>query len=66
MVERIKYDKATQRWFNSHPFAETTVMRCEDCKLHYKPELGHKCRVKRTQGQNVALTKNEGGQYETE
>lgn len=44
MSERVKYDYATSKWFKSHPFNETTVMRCDECGLYYKPSLGHKCK----------------------
>ena len=42
---RIQYDKATAEWFLSHPFAHTTVTRCTECGLWYKPILGHKCKA---------------------
>lgn len=41
---KSKYDKRTQLWFDFHPFAQTTVMRCEWCGLFYKPSLGHTCK----------------------
>lgn len=40
----IKYDNATKKWFDAHPCSETTVAKCEDCGLFYKPILGHKCK----------------------
>jgi len=46
MAERIRYDTATRKWFESHRWEETTVARCRDCELYYKPELGHKCKKK--------------------
>lgn len=39
----IRYDRATQEWFSRHLAAETTVCRCEECGLFYKPGLGHRC-----------------------
>ena len=38
------YDSRTKKWFRSHPGAETTVARCKECGLYYKPILGHTCR----------------------
>ncbi len=38
------YDSRTEKWFHSHPGSETTVMRCDECGLYYKPVLGHNCR----------------------
>lgn len=43
---RLKYDKATKTWFNSHIGQQTTVCRCEKCGLFYKPSLEHKCKAK--------------------
>lgn len=40
----MKYDDETQKWFNRHPFNQTTVCKCEKCGLFYKPSLGHKCK----------------------
>lgn len=47
--ETVRYDLETRKWFDSLPLSErfiieTTVMRCDDCGLYYKPSLGHKCR----------------------
>ncbi len=42
--EKVKNDSALEEWFRQHPNAETTVMICEKCGLHYKPILGHKCK----------------------
>lgn len=39
----VKYDEATREWFSTRPGAQTTVMCCEKCGLWYKPDLGHKC-----------------------
>lgn len=48
MSERIRLDPATRRWFEKKPFGtQTTVVQCSDCGLFYKPELDHKCRVKK-------------------
>ena len=44
MIDNIKFDKDTQDWFYLHPFAETTLQKCEKCGLYFKPILGHKCR----------------------
>ena len=41
---RERFDKATEEWLRSHPFAQTTVTKCEKCGLCYKPILGHKCK----------------------
>lgn len=45
-TERVKFDAETKKWFESNPGAQTTVMFCEKCGLGYKPDLGHKCKVK--------------------
>lgn len=37
------YDEETQKWFNLHPNAETTVCMCYVCGLFYKDILGHEC-----------------------
>lgn len=42
----IKFDSVSEKWFKEHRFAETTLMRCKDCGLYYKPSLGHKCKKK--------------------
>ena len=39
----IRHDKLLIKWFQEHPFAETTVMQCKKCGLMYKPNLGHIC-----------------------
>lgn len=39
----IRHDKLLIKWFQEHPFAETTVMKCDDCGFFYKPSLGHIC-----------------------
>ena len=44
--ERVKFDAETSKWFKKNWSAQTTVMKCEDCGLYYKPSLGHKCKVK--------------------
>lgn len=46
-MERAFYDDETRKWFQKHPDAQTTVMRCEYCGLYYKPILGHKCNCKK-------------------
>ena len=43
---KAKFDDETKKWFAKHPLAQTTVMRCDDCGLYYKPILGHKCKKK--------------------
>ena len=40
----MKYDKETEKWFQSHIGYQTTVCICEKCGLFYKPMLGHKCK----------------------
>lgn len=42
----IKFDTATKKWLDDHPFAQTTMTRCSDCGLYYKPSLGHTCKEK--------------------
>jgi hypothetical protein len=47
--ETVKFDSETRKWFDGLPLVdrmttETTVARCDDCGLYYKPSLGHKCR----------------------
>lgn len=44
MKKSDQFDQATAEWFRQHPFAQTTVMKCENCGLVYKPILGHKCK----------------------
>lgn len=46
MAERVQYDAATRKWFESHRGNSTTVAKCQQCGLYYKPELGHKCKKK--------------------
>ncbi len=41
--QHITMDAQTKAWFKEHPGAQTTVMCCEMCGLWYKPDLGHKC-----------------------
>ena len=50
MAERVKFDAATRKWFDEHKLAQTTVVRCDQCGLFYKPVLGHKCRKEKTDG----------------
>lgn len=45
-TERVKFDAETSKWFKKNWSAQTTVMRCEQCGLYFKPSLGHKCKVK--------------------
>ncbi len=47
MREIVRYDAATAEWFRSRGDIQTTVCKCEVCGLHYKPSLGHKCKVKK-------------------
>jgi len=47
MKEIVRYDTATEEWFRCRGDIQTTVCKCEACGLHYKPSLGHKCKVKR-------------------
>ena len=41
------YDSLTKKWFKQHPESCTTVVKCKECGLYYKPLLGHKCKEKR-------------------
>lgn len=43
--EEIECDKATNEWFEYHPGARITIVRCEKCGLYFKPSLGHECEV---------------------
>lgn len=44
-IYRVRFDSATAKWFAKHGhYVETTLVRCADCELFYKPELGHKCK----------------------
>lgn len=43
MNDRVKYDKPTLRWFEQQIGVQTTVCKCDNCGLFYKPSLGHKC-----------------------
>lgn len=40
---KIRFDKATAKWFSQNPNADTTVERCNRCCLFFKPDLGHDC-----------------------
>lgn len=51
------YDSRTGKWFRSHPGAETTVVKCKECGLYYKPILGHTCRKRNME---IAKQKREG------
>ena len=42
---KIKYDKATKKWFGSHLGQQTTVLQCDKCGLFYKPIFGHKYKL---------------------
>ena len=46
IIHITDYDDETRKWFDQHPDAQTTVMKCDDCGLFYKPILGHKCNRK--------------------
>ena len=41
--EKIRYDNATRKWFDTHQGSETTVCRCDTCGLYYKASLQHIC-----------------------
>lgn len=41
---KARFDEPTKKWFANHIGAQTTVMRCPECGLYYKPSLGHKCK----------------------
>lgn len=45
-MDRIRFDPETDKWFNQHRGAQSTVARCDLCDLYYKPELGHNCKAK--------------------
>ena len=48
MNDKHLFDSETKKFFKEHPDIETTsVTRCGDCGLYYKPSLGHKCKGKR-------------------
>ena len=42
---KVKYDRATKKWFSSHAGQQTTVCKCEKCGLFYKPSLWHNCKI---------------------
>lgn len=42
----VTFDAETQKWFENHWGAQTTVCQCPRCWLYYKPSLGHKCKKK--------------------
>ncbi len=44
---KAEYDSRTKKWFRQHPKSCTTVMKCKECGLYYKPLLDHKCKEKR-------------------
>ena len=43
MSETLRFDPKTYDWMHSHRWADITVVKCEKCGLHYKPDLGHVC-----------------------
>ena len=43
MAETLKFDPKTYDWMHSHKWADITVVKCDKCGWHYKPELGHVC-----------------------
>lgn len=43
----VIFDRATNAWLKAHVNIQTTVTRCEQCGLFYKPELGHKCKAEK-------------------
>ena len=43
MEHIVKFDRATQGWFDQHPDALTTIRRCKKCGLYYKTGIVHKC-----------------------
>lgn len=45
-IEAIGYDERTREWFRKNIDSETTVIRCEKCRLFYKPSIGHECQQK--------------------
>ncbi len=55
MNEKIKYDKATEKWFKEHPLAESTVCQCKVCGLWYKGSLGHSCKKAKMKDKEKAL-----------
>ena len=40
----LGFDDETDRWFAERPWIESTVCRCPNCSLYYRPTLGHKCK----------------------
>lgn len=50
MDKRVKFDAATRKWFDEHRLAQTTVARCNQFGLFYKPALGRKCRKEKADG----------------
>lgn len=46
MNENIKFDDATDEWFELHHDTPTTLVRCSECGLFYKASLGHNCEYK--------------------
>ena len=40
----VEFDKETIKWFHKHPEKQTTLCKCENCGVFYKPSLGHKCK----------------------
>lgn len=50
----MKFDNQTRKWFYGKPYGtETTVVKCEKCRLYYKPMLGHICRKERKNEQTT-------------
>lgn len=50
--DQLKFDRATQRWFDLNPDAVTTVRRCDKCGLWYKTGIRHKCKEKTKEDSN--------------
>lgn len=39
------FDEGTKKWIADHSeWLVSRVAQCKECKLFYKPDLGHECR----------------------
>ena len=45
-LERVDCDPQTAEWIDQHVGVQTTLDKCKNCGLYYKPTLGHKCKMR--------------------
>lgn len=46
---KVRFDPVTKKWMEQHGLGtyQTTVARCPECGLYYKPSLGHMCKKRK-------------------